>query len=169
MTGCVGAWPETFMNLLLGMLAAGIYASSFLPLPFWPLLVLSAAAFLAAAFFWQRRSGRTWLAIAVLFLLVGVLRGGAANVLPATDIARHVGETGEVTGVLRTAPSVTEDAAGVYHVRYEVEAVSFRDSTGRIQSASGGLYIYDRRPEGTTMPPALPGDKLWAVGKVQPL
>ena len=167
MTGCVGAWPETFMNLLLGMLAAGIYVSSFLPLPFWPLLVLSAAAFLAAAFFWQRRSGRTWLAIAVLFLLVGVLRGGAANVLPATDIARHVGETGEVTGVLRTAPSVTEDAAGVYHVRYEVEAVSFRDSTGRIQSASGGLYIYDRRPEGTTMPPALPGDKLWAVGKVR--
>lgn len=149
------------------MLAAGIYAGSLFSLPLWPLLILSAAAFLTAAVLWRRRSGRTWLALAVLFLFVGILRGGMANILLATDIARHAGEVGEVTGVLRTAPVMTEDAHGARRVRYEVEAASFRDDRGRVHSVSGGLYLHDRLAEGAAAPAARPGDRVRAEGKVR--
>lgn len=167
MMGRVGAWPELFLNLLLGMLAAGIYAGSLFSLPLWPLLILSAAAFLTAAVLWRRRSGRTWLALAVLFLFVGILRGGMANVLLATDIARHAGEVGEVIGVLRTASVVTEDARGARRVRYEVEAASFRDDRGHVHSVSGGLYLHDRLSEGADAPTARSGDRVRAAGKVR--
>lgn len=167
MTGRIGAWPDAFLPLLLGVLAAGIYAASLFVLPLWPLLALSAAAFFAAAFLWRRESRHAWLAFVILFLMIGVLFGSMANVLPATDIARHVGEIGEVTGVLRTAPDVTEDASGVRHVRFAVEAESFRDSRGRVQPVSGGLYFYDRCPAGASLSEARSGDRVRAVGKVR--
>ncbi|MGP1367414.1 MAG: DNA internalization-related competence protein ComEC/Rec2 [Schwartzia sp. (in: firmicutes)] len=163
----MGTWPEMFLNLLLGVLAAGIYAGGLFSLPIWPLLLFSAAAFFVVAFLLWRRSARTWLALAVLFLLVGALRGGVAHVLPVTDIARHAGEVGTMTGVLRAAPIVTEDAHGVRHVRCEVEASSFRDGRGKNQPVSGGLYLHARLPEGADAPLARPGDRVQAVGKVQ--
>lgn len=167
MMGRSGAWSDTFLNLLLGALAAGIYVSSLCAMPLWPLLTLLVAAFFASAFLWQRESSHTWLAFATLFLLLGALCGSMANVLPATDIARHVGESGTVTGVLRTAPSVTEDAAGVRHVRYEVEAKSLRDGRGYVQPVSGGLYLYDRAQAGAVLPEAHAGDTIRAFGKVR--
>lgn len=109
----LGQYPETFLNGTLAMLAAGILCAAFFPLSFWPLLALTAVAFLAAGILLWQESKWTWAAFLVLFLLLGAGRYEMADSLSGNDISRWAGETGEVTGVLRAAPRLSEDAAGM--------------------------------------------------------
>ena len=153
----LGQYPETFLNGTLAMLAAGILCAAFFPLSFWPLLALTAVAFLAAGILLWQESKWTWAAFLVLFLLLGAGRYEMADSLSGNDISRWAGETGEVTGVLRAAPRLSEDAAGVRHVQYEVEAESFRGGDGETHPASGGIMIHDRLGEEAVMTAAQAG------------
>lgn len=165
-----GQQQEPFLALLLLCLSLGIFLASSQMLPqtaLWILFLLAGAIGGGLLF---RQSRLTFLAFCLLFLLGGALRFMAADRLPADDISRAAGQEIFCRGILQGEPVVRQDAAGIYHVRYEVEAREVRSAASKrdsAQSASGHLYIYAQAMQKSHLPEARVGDEIRARGKVR--
>jgi hypothetical protein len=165
-----GQQQEPFLALLLLCLSLGIFLASSQMLPqtaLWVLFLLAGAIGGGLLF---RQSRLTFLAFCLLFLLGGALRFMAADRLPADDISRAAGQEIFCRGILQGEPVVRQDAAGIYHVRYEVEAREVRSAASKhdnAQSSSGHLYIYAQAMQKSHLPEARVGDEIRARGKVR--
>ena len=146
-------------STILGILGAERFAEDAPPFVFTGLL-LAALALL----FWSARlvvsgSTRIWGAAALLFFVLGAIRGLTVFPMPADDISRWDGKVVRTSGILRETPQITPTPDGV-RVRYLVD-VRQADA----ESATGGLYMYAAAKSESEVT-ARVGDRIEAQGHV---
>ncbi len=146
-------------SAILGIVMAERFAESAPSFVFAGLLVAG-----AALLFWSVRlvfvgSVRLWGAAALLFFVLGMVRGLMAFPIPVDDISLRDGKTARVTGVLREAPQITPIPEGV-RVRYLVD-VRRADT----EDATGSLYIYATAKSEAEVTARI-GDHVTAQGRV---
>jgi len=159
----LGQRQEEFLAALLLALAGGILLARTVAPPWWLVAAVLAAALLAASWGTRRASRFTWLAFLVLFGTLGALRFTVVWQLPADDISHYQKQTVLVTGTLREEPRVSQDAQGLWHVRYTLDVQSVAQ-----QKASGGLYVYATGEQAKQQAETVQlGDKITAQGKIR--
>ena len=137
----IGQHQECFLAVLLAALGMGILLGHELAVPMGFGIALLIVALAAGIALLRRQSEYTWLAFAVLFFALGLVRFAAAWQLPASDISHWAREQVVVTGTLTEAPRIRKDPQGKWKIRYTLEAASVKNGDTQ-QRASGRLYVY---------------------------
>ena len=172
----IGQGQEWFLGLLLALLSLGILLGEAFPLPLPAIAVPFALLLPLSLSLACRESSHAWIAFALLFLALGMLRYETAAQLPASDISHFAGQNAAIEGVLREAPRITEEGDGIRRMRYLVDVRSIRLPHGEVRAASGGIYVYASQQagekdipspnaDGGTTPQI--GDLLRASGKIR--
>lgn len=169
-----GQHQLTFLNCIVALTGCGIGAASLFSLPVWGTVPAFGLVLAAAFVLWRKGSRRTWLALLLLFLLLGFVRMNIALVPRADDIAAEEGKEAELSGIVLEAPRISVGDDGVRHLRYTVE-LKERRQDGEAVPQGGRVYVYAaERPKDypADAPSRYPsesahaGDKIHFKGKV---
>lgn len=143
-----GQYQEGFLALLLIVLAAGIFiaAQAWAGAPTAGLFGVLALLLGVGAYGAWRRRAWAFIAIALAFLALGVLRYESAAYVPDSDVSHYAREDVRVRGVLTEPPRVTQNSRGEWRVRYTINVTGVKQGPDW-ERASGGLYIYAAAPK----------------------
>ena len=163
-----GQQQENFLNVLLALVAMGIFVASNFVLPVSFALILTAISLIAAIFLLHRESKYTFIPFCVLFFMLGFIRYQAVDNLPANDISNFAGESVRIIGTIREYPRIQLNSDDSYVVRYVVNAEKIKTAQGE-QIISGGFYINAYYKDKSDIEAAQIGYKISAYGTVRKL
>ena len=154
-----GQQPLTFINGILLCCLAGIYVADKIvfDLNYAGCVLIFLLLFSVGSVI--KKSRYAFLFIAALLFVLGIYRYTMVNTVADDDIVNFIGQQRTVTGILQNEPLVHEDAQGIFHIRYEMKAV-----TSRNQKITGGYYINIRQ---NNYRKVQTGDRITVVGTIK--
>ena len=158
---------NTFLNVMLAALAAGILFMEYFHRS--PKFLIGAGAALIIGgiiFTWRRKNLTAWIICPIIFFALGGLRFFSVDNLPPDDVSKFAGQQIFLSGTVREEPQTKILPNGMTQVRFIVDAESIK-LNGAEKKISGGLILTYYPKENEPPPTARIGDKISAGGNLK--
>ena len=158
---------DSFLNVTLAALAAGIIFMEYFPrTPKFLIGACAAASIIGLLITWRRKNLTAWIICPIIFFALGGLRFFAVDNLPPDDVSKFAGQAVQISGVVREEPQVKILPNGLTQVRFVVDAktIKLKDAEKKI---CGGLILTCYPNDGEPLPAARIGDKIFFGGNLK--
>ena len=137
-------FSNSFLNVWLAALAAGVLFMEYFHRSPKFLIVAAAALIIGGIIFtWRRKNLTAWIICPIIFFALGGLRFFSVDNLPPNDVSKFAGQAVQISGVIREEPQKKILPNGVTQVRFVVDAESVKLNGADLVVSEKWLVVRD--------------------------